>query len=372
MKIVLATGIYYPEIGGPALLVKELAQELKQRGHEPLVLTYANRRKHEPEDFLVIRIYRSLKILNYFKYFLAALKNIAPTDQVVVFDTFSAALPIAIASWFKNFEYAVRLGGDFLWETAVNKFGKQVTLTDYYRTRFKLTEVWYFLLIRFIFRRAKKLIATAAYQQDLIEEHYGIHPVKFFLLPNAFPQVSIASPEAERKKQLIFAGRFTKLKNLGRLIESLAKIKDTDYKLLLVGEGPEERNLRQEVLRLKLADRVIFTKPVFGNELDQLIRVSMWLILPSFSDISPNSVFRSIALGTPVLMTKHSGLPEVFGRHLFFLKYPLNTEELTTKLDFLLELDADHYASVLHALTKIDQSYGFKELVDRFLLIVAL
>lgn len=372
MKIVLATGIFFPEIGGPALLVKELATELKKRGHQPLVLTYSQRGQFEPETYPVIRIFRSFKLFNYFKYFLAILKNVQPADQVVVFDTFSAALPVALATLFKNFDYAVRLGGDFLWELAVNKLGKQVTLTDYYKTRFSLTEVGYYLLIRFIFRRAKKLIATTAYQQALVEEHYGLRPEKFFLLPNAFPKVRSAGPEAKPKKQLLFAGRFTKIKNLERLIEAMAKIKDADYRLLLVGEGPEEKNLKQAVARLKLTDRVIFIQPVFDADLDQLIRASAWLILPSISDISPNLVLRSIALNTPVLMTRHSGLYDYLSDYLFFLKYPFNPEELIVKLDYLLSLDDDHYASVKHALTKIDQSYGFEQMLERFLLLLSL
>ncbi|MFA6304934.1 MAG: glycosyltransferase family 4 protein [Patescibacteria group bacterium] len=371
MKIVLATGIFFPEIGGPAILVKDLATELFKRGQQPLVLTYADKKNQEKLDFPVIRIYRSFRFWNYLKYFFIVLKNVSVSDKVVVFDTFSAALPVAAASLFKSFKFSVRLGGDFLWETAVNKFNKEVTLTDYYRTNFNVIEAVYFLLIRFIFRRAEKLITTTAYQQSIIEEHYGINADKFLMLPNAFPKVIISDENIELKKQLIFAGRFTKLKNLSRLISAFAKLQDINYQLLLIGEGPEENKLKQEVKELKLENRVIFKKPVFGQELDNLIGQSQWLILPSISDISPNIVFRSIALKTPVLMTKHSGVFDDWDKKLLFLKYPLNADELTAKLDYLLSLDSDHYASIKHAISKIDTSYGPEQLLERFLLLIS-
>lgn len=371
MKIVLATGIFYPEIGGPALLVKDLATELKKRGREPLVLTYSKTGQFEPEDYPVVRIFRNFKLLNYFRYFLAVLRHAKVGDQVVVFDNFSAALPVAVANLFKKFDFCVRVGGDFLWEMAAERLGKQVTLTDYYKSRFYLREVFYFLLIRFIYQRADKLIVTTNYQQRLLEEYYGLDEKKLQLLPNAFPKVSVL-PEAPFKKQLLFAGRFTKLKNLRRLLEAVAKLKDQDWQLVLAGEGPEEKNLRQEVKKLKLDNRVIFKKPLFGKDLEQLIKESAWLILPSISDVSPNIVLKAIALNTPVLMTKHSGFYDYLADHLFFLKYPFNTEELIVKLDYLLSLDDDHYASVKHELTKIDQSYGFDQMVERFLLLLSI
>lgn len=378
MKIILATGIYYPEIGGPALLVKDLATELKKRGHEPLVLTYSQRGRFERETYPVIRIFRSFKLFNYFKYFTAILRQVKPGDQVVVFDNFSAALPVAVASLFKKLNFCVRVGGDFLWEMAAERMGKQVTLTDYYKTRFSLREVFYFLLIRFIYQRADKLIVTTNYQHRMLEEYYGLDEKKLHLLPNAFPKVSpalpgqVSLPKTPVKKQLLFAGRFTKLKNLKRLLEAMAKLENKDYQLVLAGEGPEEANLRQLTQELKLDKRVIFNQPVFGQELNQLIKESAWLILPSISDVSPNIVLKAIALNTPVLMTQHSGFYDYLTGHLFFLKYPFNTEELIVKLDYLLSLDDDHYASVKHALTKIDQSYGFEQMVERFLLLLSL
>ncbi len=45
MRILLATPIYPPEIGGPAQYVKNLAERLKKEGIETQIVSYNNLRK---------------------------------------------------------------------------------------------------------------------------------------------------------------------------------------------------------------------------------------------------------------------------------------------------------------------------------------
>ena len=75
LKIVLATGIYPPDIGGPATYVAKLAEELPKRGCEVKVVTYGEMRNAEcgmRNDGNVSCITRGQNIVfRYLKYFLA-------------------------------------------------------------------------------------------------------------------------------------------------------------------------------------------------------------------------------------------------------------------------------------------------------------
>ncbi len=42
MKFLLATGIYPPEIGGPATVIAQAAKNLRDAGHDVVVVTYGN------------------------------------------------------------------------------------------------------------------------------------------------------------------------------------------------------------------------------------------------------------------------------------------------------------------------------------------
>ena len=61
MKILLVTGIFPPDIGGPATYIPNLARYLKKKGNEVRILTLADDTKNElTDEFQIIRIQRKL------------------------------------------------------------------------------------------------------------------------------------------------------------------------------------------------------------------------------------------------------------------------------------------------------------------------
>ncbi|MDW8103290.1 MAG: glycosyltransferase, partial [Anaerolineae bacterium] len=60
LKILIITGIFPPDIGGPATYVPQIASELAKRGHEVTVLTLSDRLNHDDSmyPFNVVRLYR--------------------------------------------------------------------------------------------------------------------------------------------------------------------------------------------------------------------------------------------------------------------------------------------------------------------------
>src|SRR3989338_10262907 len=100
MKILIATGIYPPEIGGPATYAQKIAQKLAENGHEVAVLTYSAKAVESTDSnskWKIIRIARGNKILNRIR-FLAAAYRLAPrNDLVYMLDWFVAGFPAALA-----------------------------------------------------------------------------------------------------------------------------------------------------------------------------------------------------------------------------------------------------------------------------------
>ena len=62
INILMVTGIFPPDIGGPATYVPTMASELVRRGHKVIVLTLSDRLDHDDRSytFPVHRIRRSL------------------------------------------------------------------------------------------------------------------------------------------------------------------------------------------------------------------------------------------------------------------------------------------------------------------------
>ena len=100
----------------------------------------------------------------------------------------------------------------------------------------------------------------------------GISPNKVTVIPNAvdissFQLASPADPALQAKHGLAgetvlgFIGSFYAYEGLDLLLDALPAILDRhpDSRLLLVGGGPQEQNLKQQATRLGIADKVIFT-----------------------------------------------------------------------------------------------------------------
>ena len=96
MKIVIATGIYPPHIGGPAQYTKGIEEAWKKKGHEVTVLTYGVERRLPP-------------VIRHLYFFLRCLGPIANADQVVLLDTLSTGVPALLAANFKRCEEALRV-----------------------------------------------------------------------------------------------------------------------------------------------------------------------------------------------------------------------------------------------------------------------
>src|SRR4051812_1144994 len=136
MRILIATGIFKPEVGGPATLALELAKRLQQTGHKVSVLTYSNKPQYDfdkENQFRLIRVARTgNKLINYARYFFAAFGEIKDHDIVYTLDWFSGGFPIMLAAKWRGKKYIVRVGGGYIWEKYLMEGKPPVTLREFY------------------------------------------------------------------------------------------------------------------------------------------------------------------------------------------------------------------------------------------------
>ncbi len=102
MRILIATGIFPPDIGGPATYSKLLFDELPKRGFEVDVLSFGEVRKFP-------------KIVRHFIYFLKVLSLGRKSDIIFVQDPVSVGLPVCIASKILRKKFALKIVGDYAW-----------------------------------------------------------------------------------------------------------------------------------------------------------------------------------------------------------------------------------------------------------------
>lgn len=110
------------------------------------------------------------------------------------------------------------------------------------------------------------------------------------------------------KTTIVYTGRFALEKNLAALTEVYAGLKSR-YKniaLLMVGEGPE----RESIEKLNVTD-IVFTGPLFDEDLRQAYASADIFAYPSVVDAGPMAILEAMASGLPAVVFKGGGTHEV-------------------------------------------------------------
>ena len=353
MKLILATPIYPPKIGGPAQYVKNLAERFKEREIETQAISYNN----------LIKYPRPLRFFLYFSQLFKATKHY---DLIYAFNLISCGFPAFLISKILRKKFIIRLGGDFLWERAIEEGRTKKPLREYYREPKILKEKFWICLIKKILNGADKLIFSSNFQKKIYLESFYIKEEKTIVIPNPFPEISTTNYQSPiTNYQLLYAGRFIKLKNLYVLVEVFKGVINKTKKpliLKLIGEGPEEENTRLKIKNLQLEDKVIFQKPISHQELLKEIQNSYLSILPSLTEISPNFALECIKLQKPILLTKETGIYENFKDYLIFID-PRNKEDIGEKIFHLL--DKKNYQNYIEKIKNIPTHYSWQDVVKQ-------
>lgn len=271
-KILIVTGIYPPQIGGPAQYAKNLAEALAEAGNQVEVKTYGWE-KSLPSGW------------HHLAFFLKILPAVARAEAVIALDTFSVAVPTYYATRLFRRRFIIRVGGDFLWEQYLERTEERVLLKNFYLETPKhwtAKEKQIFRLTKKALAGANKIVFTTNWQRQIWAEPYGFDPRKTVIIENYYgPKESSVSPIGK-----IFVGGARQLvwKNLDNLARNFFAAK-----------------LRDGSLQLDLENAPY-------DEFIEKIRRAYAVILISLGDVSPNMILDAVRLGKPFILTRETGL----------------------------------------------------------------
>ncbi len=329
LKIIIATGIYPPDIGGPAQYAKNLAEQFKQKGSEVEVLSY------QLEKRLPI-------IIRHIYYFFRLVFKSRGADLIIALDTFSVGMPAVIAAKIFKKKIIIRTGGDFLWETYIERSGKLITLEKFYENLPPLNfkEKIIFSLSKYILKNAAVVVFSTAWQKDIFEKYYQLNPQKSRIIENYFvAQKDQGQPVKE--KIFLWAGRPVKLKNLEKLKQAFieAQKNNPDLKLSIVQSMPYEKLL-------------------------EVIKKSYAVILPSLTEISPNYILDALSCSKPFILTEETGFREKLSLFGLFVN-PLDEADIKDKILFLA--DDKNYNEYRNKAMNFNYRHTWEEITEEFL-----
>jgi glycogen(starch) synthase len=140
---------------------------------------------------------------------------------------------------------------------------------------------------------------------------------KIEVIPNGVDVLAFSTPPLQ-PKHLLFVGRLEiQQKGCDMLLESIALVRqilgDQMPPVVIVGDGPDQPVLAQQVQRLGLSDRVAFRGRVEGEEKFRLMANAYALLMPSRWETFGMVAVEAQAAGAPVVAFDVGPLAEVAG-----------------------------------------------------------
>jgi len=331
MRIVLATPLYPPDIGGPATYCKLLEEEFPQQGIEVEVVAFAQVRGMP-------------RIIRHIAYFVLVKRALRKAEVVLALDPVSVGLPVCLACWGTGKPFFLKIVGDYAWEQGRQRFGVSVGIDEFILDK---NIPFVLRILRYIqvgvASRAKHILVPSQYLKKIIGL-WGIPLSKIEVIYNSVSLETNAEvlPEMIAKlprPRVVTAGRLVPWKHMDGVIDAVARVRmnGVNASLVIVGEGPLEEKLRAQA-RQKLGTSCVMPGKLTHAETLTVIKDADVFVLNSSYEGLSHVLIEAQILATPTIATEVGGNPEViFHGKNGLLVPPENVSALASSLEDLLK-----------------------------------
>ncbi len=133
--------------------------------------------------------------------------------------------------------------------------------------------------------------------------------------------------------RIVSVARLQPRKGIADLVEACRALSSVvDFQCVVIGDGPQRRELEEKVASYGLQRQVKFAGACSQSQvLDYLAQASVF-VLPSYSEGIPVSVMEAMAVELPVVVTRVNGVPELVGEGAGILVAPGDVDSLAAAL----------------------------------------
>lgn len=196
------------------------------------------------------------------------------------------------------------------------------------------------------FENADKILAVSNLTRCRVIQSYGIEPSKVEVVHNAVEFTDFDGTYdhkiKEKDKVILFLGRITIQKGPDWFVYTAKKVLDyyPNVKFVIAGSGDMEPFIISKVAELGISDKILFAGFLKGRDIDRAYKMADMYIMPSISEpfgITPLEAMRN---GTPVLISKQSGVSEVVS-HCLKADF-WDVDEMVNKIVSVLKYNSLH------------------------------
>ncbi len=374
MRVLLVTNVFPPAIGGPATFGARLAMALDEQGHKVHVVCGTEDAEGlHTYPFPVIRAgTRGNRLWRELDLRMRLLQATYLTDVVYCM---GLEHQTSWACRVARKPFALRIGGDSVWEAARNMGVTDLEPEAFYieaTAKERMPVAVPESRRREQFRRAACVVYVSEYLRGLAGAWCSERPAKEHVICNGIPVEARREPSrrlADEQLRVLFVGRQTNWKGVDAML--LALRQTAGVELTIAGSGPARPANVDLARRLGLSNRVTFVDGIDSRKMVDFMAYYHVLVLPSLYEGLSNTLLEAGLAGLACIASNRGGNPEVI-RHgeTGFLVDPFNIDDIAEALthvasneDVRLQWASEHAERVV---TRFDMTRAISETIRVF------
>jgi glycosyltransferase involved in cell wall biosynthesis len=302
MKFLLVSGIYFPDIGGPATYIPRIAHALIAEGHTVTTLSLTDdvNRKLPEEPWSRILVSRTLlKPFRFLKTLRFILKSKPDSEGVYSNGLYEEC---GVASVFGVRLLVAKIVGDPIWERFRNSQDSTISIGEF---QSKNLSLFFKMQRKFLVRSLNRfgMITTPSAELARFIEGWGVkRPV--VVIPNGVNCHLIQKKSSDNS--VVSVSRLVSWKNIDLLIQACA---ETNLALKVIGEGPERAKL--EATAREFGADVSFLGEIKGDGVVQVLSESgVFALISDYEGLS-FALLEAMMVGIPVVVSSNAGNTQV-------------------------------------------------------------
>lgn len=320
MKILFATGIYPPDIGGPASYVSRLTADLPRRGIDVSVVTYGA--GPTESRFRVRRVSRKLPLpARYGRYLFAVSHEARECDAVYLQDPLSSGAPGSLGARIARKPVLLKIVGDAAWEVCVELGWVSDDFLTFQRTVYSRKVELVRGVQRLVARRADGVIVPSRFLRGVVAG-WGIPESRIRVVPNSLPDAKEPSLDREEAKRLLglsgqtilfSATRLVPWKGVDTLVELAAELRHElpRARWLIAGTGPLESRLRSRIEDTGAGSVLQLVGGLSREEMARYLSATDLFVLWSGYEGLSHVLLEAMRAGRAVVASDAGGNPEI-------------------------------------------------------------
>jgi glycosyltransferase involved in cell wall biosynthesis len=309
LRVLVVTGIYPPDIGGPATHAADLVDELSNRGHRMSVLTLSDGPRTSSSGMLRLprRWPWPVRMAGGIGWMVCCRRR-----YDVVYATGMGPIAVTGARLARR-PVVLKIVADPAWER-----GQRLQLRGAADVAFDLfpgsgggirLRAMRFLRDLTV-KNADRVIVPSPSLLPAVSSWIGRDRPAVALVANGARALPSAPDYAgDRDLRALMVCRLVEVKQIDLVLQAVAKT--TGVSLEVVGDGPERDRLDDLARRLDVTDRVQFVGSLSHEAVLDRIAAADVLISASSHEGLPHAVLEALACGRPVVATPAGGVAEV-------------------------------------------------------------